>query len=177
MRRYTFRMPKRSNVLNAKEAFQGIPDIEVKSALPGWICLRIAPEMELKRRVVGFFRSQMSNLSEDLCEKLSLALDELLSNAIEHGGNLEPKCGCELTYIRTSRMILIQVRDAGAGFELAAITHAAVNNPPEDPLRHLQARSEMGMRPGGFGIMLVKQIADDLIYNETGNEVVFVKYL
>jgi anti-sigma regulatory factor (Ser/Thr protein kinase) len=33
------------------------------------------------------------------------------------------------------------------------------------------------MRPGGFGIMLVKQIADELIYNEAGNEVMLVKYL
>ncbi len=165
------------NVVNAKEAFRGIPDIDVKSALPGWTCLRIAPEMELKERVVDFFHCQMSNLSEDLCEKLCLALDELLNNAIEHGCKLEPKCACELTYIRTSRMILIQVRDAGPGFELGAITHAAVNNPPEDPLRHAELRSQMGLRPGGFGIMLVKQVADDLIYNEHGNEVVLVKYL
>ncbi len=165
------------NVVNAKEAFQGNSDIEVKSALPGWICLRIAPEIELKRRVVEFFRTQMSNLSAELSENLCLALDELLGNAIEHGSKVEPKCGCELTYIRTSRMILIQLRDAGPGFELSAISHAAVNNPPEDPLRHLQFRSEAGMRPGGFGILLVKQIADDLMYNEAGNEVVLVKYL
>ncbi len=171
------RMPERRNVVNAKEAFKGIPEIEVKSALPGWICLRIAPELEFKDRVVEFFRSQMANLSEDLCEQLGLALHELLGNAIEHGCKLEPKCGCELTYIRTSRMILIQVRDAGPGFELSDVPHAAVNNPPEDPLRHVELRSQMGMRPGGFGIMLVKQIADDLIYNEHGNEVVFVKYL
>lgn len=163
--------------MNAKEAFAGVPDIEVKSALPGWICLRIAPEIQLKRQVVEFFRSQMANLSEELCEKLCLALDELLGNAIEYGCAVEPKCGCELSYIRTSRMILIQVRDAGPGFELTAVPHAAVNNPPEDPLRHVQLRSDLGMRPGGFGIMLVKQIADDLIYNEQGNEVVFVKYL
>jgi len=55
--------------------------------------------------------------------------------------------------------------------------HAAVNNSAGDPLRHLKHRSKLGMRPGGFGIMLVKQVADDLIYNEQGNEVVFVKYL
>jgi anti-sigma regulatory factor (Ser/Thr protein kinase) len=35
----------------------------------------------------------------------------------------------------------------------------------------------MGMRPGGFGILLVKQIADELIYSERGNEVVLVKFL
>lgn len=170
-------MPIRGQVINAKEAFRGVPDIKVKSALPGWICLRIGPNMQARERVVDFFRCQMSNLSDELCEKLCIALDELLGNAIEHGCKVAPRSACELTYIRTPRMILIQVRDAGPGFELSAIDHAAVNNPPEDPLRHAELRSKLGMRPGGFGIMLVKQVADDLIYNEQGNEVVLVKYL
>lgn len=74
-------------------------------------------------------------------------------------------------------MILLQVRDAGPGFDLNGVAHAAVNNPPDNPLRHAEARAKLGMRPGGFGILLVKQIADDLIYNEQGNEVVLVKYL
>jgi anti-sigma regulatory factor (Ser/Thr protein kinase) len=164
-------------VVNAKEAFNGNSEVEVKSSLPGWICLRVAPELELKGKVVQFFRSQMTDLSGDLCEKLSLALDELLGNAIEHGGKAEPKTGVELTYIRTSRMVLVQLRDAGPGFSLNAVPHAAVNNPPGDPLRHAEYRSRLGMRPGGFGILLVKQIADDLMYNELGNEVVLVKYL
>jgi anti-sigma regulatory factor (Ser/Thr protein kinase) len=170
-------MPDGMNAVNAKEAFHGISDIEVKSSLPRWICLRIAPELALKEKVVGFFRVQWANLSDDLCERLCLALDELLGNAMEHGGRVEPRCGCELTYLRTPRMILLQIRDAGPGFSLNAIDHAAVNNPPEDPLRHAELRLQKGMRPGGFGIMLVKQIADDLIYNEAGNEVVLVKYL
>jgi anti-sigma regulatory factor (Ser/Thr protein kinase) len=170
-------MPQCGKVLSAKEAFQGVSEIKVKSALPGWICLRIAPELESRQPIVDFFRCQMIDLSEDLRDKLTTALDELVSNALEHGCNANPKTGCELTYIRTSRMILIQVRDAGPGFELTSMSHAAVNNPPEDPLRHADLRSQMGMRPGGFGILLVKQIADDLIYNEHGNEVVLVKYL
>jgi two-component system, OmpR family, response regulator len=164
-------------VADAKDAFQGVPEVEVKSALPGWICLSIAPELEVKRRVVDFFRSQMSDLPADLCEEVCLALDELLGNAIEHGCKIKPNCPCELTSIRTLRMIFIHVRDSGFGFDWSAITHAAVNNPSEDHLRHLQLRSEKGMRPGGFGILLVKQLADELIYNESGNEVAFVKYL
>jgi anti-sigma regulatory factor (Ser/Thr protein kinase) len=33
------------------------------------------------------------------------------------------------------------------------------------------------MRPGGFGIMLARRVADDLIYNEQGNAVMLIKYL
>ena len=36
---------------------------------------------------------------------------------------------------------------------------------------------EKSLRPGGFGLVLIRAIADELIYNERRNEVVFVKYL
>jgi anti-sigma regulatory factor (Ser/Thr protein kinase) len=176
MRRLSFDQSRRMKVMSARDAFRGNSDIEVRSALPGWICLRVAPEMKARRAVVDFFRSYMHSLSNELCDQLCTALDELLGNALEHGCR-EPRCGCELTYIRTARMILLQIRDAGPGFDLNGLDHAAVNNPPHDPLQHAKARAKMGLRPGGFGILLVKQIADDLIYNEQGNEVVLVKYL
>ncbi len=38
-------------------------------------------------------------------------------------------------------------------------------------------REEKGLRPGGFGLLMTRQVADELIYNEAHNEVVFVKYL
>jgi anti-sigma regulatory factor (Ser/Thr protein kinase) len=33
------------------------------------------------------------------------------------------------------------------------------------------------LRPGGFGILLAKNIIDELIYSEKGNEGMLVKYL
>jgi anti-sigma regulatory factor (Ser/Thr protein kinase) len=163
-------------VLNAKEAFRDSAEVQVKSASPGWISLRIAPDMESRAQVVAFFRSEMEDLPGDLCERLSLAVDELLGNAIEHGCK-GPKCRVEFTCIRTTRMLVFQLKDVGGGFSLDHIPHAALNNPPEQPLRHVAYRSQNGMRPGGFGIMMVKQIADELLYNEQGNEVVMIKYL
>jgi hypothetical protein len=35
----------------------------------------------------------------------------------------------------------------------------------------------LGLRPGGFGILLTRNIIDELIYGEMGNEVVLIKYL
>jgi anti-sigma regulatory factor (Ser/Thr protein kinase) len=35
----------------------------------------------------------------------------------------------------------------------------------------------MGLRPGGFGLLMARQMVDELLYNEAQNEVVFVKYL
>lgn len=166
------------NRLGARDVFSGLADVQVRSSSPGWICLEIAPSLALKDRVIAFLRAQMeADLAADLCEDLATAMDELLSNAIEHGCKTVPQCGVELTYIKTSRIILFQTRDAGPGFSMKRVPHAAVNNPPEDPLRHTKFRLRKGLRPGGFGIMVVRQIADELIYNENGNEVVLIKYL
>jgi hypothetical protein len=41
----------------------------------------------------------------------------------------------------------------------------------------MMVREEKGIRPGGFGLLMVKNSVDELIYNEKRNEVVFVKYL
>jgi anti-sigma regulatory factor (Ser/Thr protein kinase) len=126
---------------------------------------------------MGYIRAAISDLDGEMGEQLSLAVDELLRNAIEHGCRDGMQCTVELTCIRTVRMIQFQIKDCGTGFSMDGVAHAAINNPPEEPLRHAHYRTEKGMRPGGFGIMLVKQIADELIYNEAGNEVVLVKYL
>jgi anti-sigma regulatory factor (Ser/Thr protein kinase) len=164
--------------IGAGDVFAGMASVRVRSSSPGWISLEIAPDLELKDRVIRFLRAEMElDLSSELAEQLSLAMDELVSNAIEHGCKTVPQGGVELTYIRTPRAILFQTRDAGPGFSMERVPHAAFNNPPDDPLRHAEFRVRKGLRPGGFGIMLVRQIADELVYNEIGNEVMLIKYL
>lgn len=166
------------DVISARQAFEGIPEIHVISASPAWICLRLEPVLVVRERVALFFRGYLAtDLSSDLTEQLVLAFDELLTNAIEHGKAKKKRASITVTYIRTARSIVFHLRDGGPGFALASVDHAAINNPPGDPLRHAEFRSQLGLRPGGFGILLVKQIADELIYNEHGNEAVFIKYL
>jgi anti-sigma regulatory factor (Ser/Thr protein kinase) len=164
-------------VVNAREVFDGNPLVKVGSAVPNWICLKISPAIELKAQIASFFHSQLDDLPADLRDDLSLALEELLGNAIEHGCRLDAQFGVELSLIRTSRIVILHIRDTGSGFSIGNVAHAAVNNPPGDPLHHTKLRSEMGLRPGGYGIMLVKEIADELIYSEAGNEVLLLKYL
>ena len=50
------------------------------------------------------------------------------------------------------------------------------SNPSSEPYGHMRAREEKGLRPGGFGLLLVRQMVDELLYNEARNEVLFVKY-
>jgi anti-sigma regulatory factor (Ser/Thr protein kinase) len=163
--------------VNARETFAGDPDVKVLSSIPAWIHIRLGTSIRLVEKVGRFVRDEISDLPSQVCEELGLAVDELLTNAMEHGCHLDAGCFVDLKIIRTSRTLMFQVQDGGEGFSVEAVTHAAVNNPPEQPLRHTKLRDEMGLRPGGFGILLVKKIADELIYNERGNEVTLVKYL
>ena len=164
-------------MLNARQLFGEESQIAVESARPDWTHLHFTPTSHSRAQIVGFVRSELADLPGDLCEQLALAVDELLGNSIEHGCREGEKCEISFTFVRTRKMVLFQIRDSGPGFSLHSIEHAAISNPPEEPLRHTYYRDAMGLRPGGFGIMLVKKIADELIYSETGNEVMLVKYL
>jgi anti-sigma regulatory factor (Ser/Thr protein kinase) len=105
------------------------------------------------------------------------AFREILLNAMEHGGGLDPNSYVEVEYVRAHRMVSCRIRDPGPGFTLDEITHAAVANPPEDPIRHAKVREELGLRPGGFGILLAQNLVDQVLYNQEGNEVLLIKYL
>jgi hypothetical protein len=73
-------------------------------------------------------------------------------------------------------MVIYRIADPGKGFKTEELDHAAINH-PDDPIEHMNIRMQKGLRPGGFGILMVRAKVDELIYNEKQNEVVFVKYL
>jgi anti-sigma regulatory factor (Ser/Thr protein kinase) len=74
-------------------------------------------------------------------------------------------------------MVMCRVKDPGPGFNPQEVHHAAANNPPDDPLAHVQVRKLQGLRAGGFGILLAQKAIDELIYSEQGNDVLLIKYL
>ena len=123
----------------------------------------------------SFTRSRIYPLKER--DAVALAFREMLMNAIEHGAHFNATQHVSISYIRAKHMVLCRVKDPGEGFSLQEARHAAITNPPSDPIRHTAIREKQGLRPGGFGILLTKHIIDELIYSETGNEVVLIKYL
>jgi hypothetical protein len=40
----------------------------------------------------------------------------------------------------------------------------------------MEVRETQGLRPGGFGIYLARELADEVIYNESGNAVMVIDY-
>ncbi len=153
------------------------PPIEVISARPNWVELLVPCELEAATRITDFMAKLKSDLPEDVRERVGQAFRELLTNAIEWGGKLDPNQKVRISYLRARRMLLYRIADPGTGFHFEGLKHAALENPPDRPWEHIETRSELGLRPGGFGILMVKALVDELLYNEAQNEVVFVKYL
>jgi anti-sigma regulatory factor (Ser/Thr protein kinase) len=152
-------------------------DIQVLSARPHWLGLRVRCKMETAGRIVQFIRELGMDLPHAEQERVTTAFREILLNAIEHGAGSDPDKRVFITYVRTKRAALYYVRDPGKGFSFEHLEHAAVSNPEDSPVEHAEIREKLGMRPGGFGIMMTRQLVDDLIYNEHGNEVLLIKYM
>jgi FixJ family two-component response regulator/anti-sigma regulatory factor (Ser/Thr protein kinase) len=152
-----------------------ITRIEVLSARPEWVELLVPCTRETADRIQSFIQQLETDLPDDVRESVGLAFRELLLNGIEWGGHLNPAQKVRVACLRSRRMLLYRIADPGPGFTFDELSHASVNAP--DVIAHDVVRQEKGIRAGGFGLVLIRAIADELIYNERQNEVVFVKYL
>lgn len=164
-------------VENALSTSPEVPAIEVLSANSQWVELMVPCERSVVSRVQSFLIHMDVDLPPDIIERVGYAFRELLNNAIEWGGHLDPNQKVRISYIRTKRMLMYRLDDPGPGFKLEELKHAAINNPQDNPMAHMQEREARGLRPGGLGLMLTQQLVDELVYNETRNEVVLIKYL
>lgn len=151
--------------------------IQVRSGLPHWITLRVSSHMVDAERLMRFMTEYRSDLPGPERDDLMVAFREMLLNAMEHGAGFDSERVIEVTAARTARSIVYHFRDPGPGFDRQDLPQAALSNPADDPLAHVQWRATHAMRPGGFGILLSKQLVDELVYNEAGNEVLLIKYM
>jgi anti-sigma regulatory factor (Ser/Thr protein kinase)/ActR/RegA family two-component response regulator len=150
--------------------------IEVMSATPNLITLAVRCRMITAERLLQFLR-EITDLPDEERQDVGMAFREMLLNAMEHGGHFDPEKYVEICYVRTRHMVMARIKDPGDGFTLDEVRHAAIGNPPDDPIAHVIRRNDEGMRPGGYGVMLAKNLVDELVYGEKGNEVLLIKYL
>ena len=111
-------------------------------------------------------------LTERQIKELKQVLTEMGGNAIEWGHRRNADLPLKITYRIGSDRVTLIIRDQGPGFDPKNLPHAACD---EDPIQHLDVRNELGIREGGFGIMLAKGMVDDFKYNDVGNQVTLIK--
>jgi two-component system OmpR family response regulator len=116
---------------------------------------------------------QLTPLSEADIGRMRYAVLEMTENAIEWGNGRNEDLTVTIAYEVSDDQMKFVITDQGPGFDRDDCPHAACE---EDPVSHLDLREKLGLRQGGFGIMIAKGMVDKVEYNGAGNQVTLTKY-
>jgi DNA-binding response OmpR family regulator len=143
-------------------------------ALQGEIHVELKSEITLLKDLNDFLMlvCQSTPLSHEQVMQLRQAVMEMAHNAIEWGNRHQSDRLVNITYRVYDDHLEIVVRDQGPGFDRSHLPHAAV---PDDPFTHLDVREKLGLRAGGFGLLICQGMVEDMRYNDLGNEVTLIK--
>jgi serine/threonine-protein kinase RsbW len=103
-----------------------------------------------KGREVGFDQARLRL-------NFRVGLTEALANAMLYGNCRDPRKRVRVEAVLTPLKIRIEVTDEGRGFDPAAVLD------PTLPANRV--------RPGGRGIYLIRQLMDNVEFNERGNSI------
>jgi DNA-binding response OmpR family regulator len=143
-------------------------------ALQGEIHVELSSEINFLKDLNDFLMlvCQTTPLTNDQVIQLRQAVMEMAQNAIEWGNLHQSDRLVNITYRVYDDHLEIVVRDQGQGFDRSSLPHAAV---PGDPFTHLDVREKLGLRAGGFGLLICQGMVDEVRYNDVGNEVTLIK--
>ena len=116
---------------------------------------------------------QLTPLSEADIGRMRYAVLEMTENAIEWGNQRNEDLTVTIGYEVAEDHMKFVITDQGSGFDPEDLPHAACD---DDPVAHLSIREKLGLRQGGFGILIAKGMVDRIEYNDCGNQVTLVKY-
>jgi anti-sigma regulatory factor (Ser/Thr protein kinase)/CheY-like chemotaxis protein len=166
-----------SMVMQALEQPAWEDGIQVVSGLSNWFTLRVSCRLLTAERLINFMTELRSDLPDTERDLLIAAFREMLINAMEHGAGFDSRKVVEVTAAKTTRAIVYHFRDPGNGFSRESLTHAATTPSVDHVAATMEERETRELRPGGFGMLIARQVADELVYNESGNEVILLKYI
>jgi DNA-binding response OmpR family regulator len=115
---------------------------------------------------------RLTPLDERQVMHLRQAFLEIGQNAIEWGHSQHTDQLVLVTFRAYEDRVEIVVRDEGPGFDPENLPHAAT---PDDPTAHIDLREELGLREGGFGLLIARGLVDELRHAGRGNVVTMIK--
>jgi DNA-binding response OmpR family regulator len=159
------------DAIDAARAWRSAID---KGNLQGDIHVELNSEITLLQDLNDFLLSlcQSTPLTDEQVMHLRQAVMEMAHNAIEWGNRHQSDRLVNITYRVHENHVEIIIRDQGSGFDRSNIPHAAA---ADDPFSHLDVRDKLGLRSGGFGLLICEGMVDELRYNDVGNEVTLIK--
>src|SRR4051794_11752849 len=145
-----------------------------KERIQGEIHVELNSEVTLLQDLNDFILSlcRSTPLIDEQVMHLRQAVMEMGQNAIEWGNRHQSDRLVNITYRVYDDRLEIIIRDQGQGFDRTNIPHAAAS---DDPFSDLDVRDKLGLRSGGFGLLICEGMVDELRYNDVGNEVTLIK--
>jgi two-component system, OmpR family, response regulator len=114
-------------------------------------------------------------LSEEDIGRMRYVALEMIENAMEWGNRRQRELLVTIAYEVSDDYVKFVITDQGAGFDPGHVPHAACGHDGEDPAAHLCIREKLGLRDGGFGILIARGVMDEVTYNDRGNQVTLIK--
>ncbi len=169
-----------SKPYGAEDLFQAIADARAwrvrmeQGQIRGEIHVELNSEVSFLQEVNDFLMSVSLAIpfTQDQVLSLRQALLEMGQNAIEWGNRHRSEQLVSITYRIHADRVEIVVRDQGPGFDRTKLDHAAK---AENPIGHMDVREKLGLREGGFGLLITNGMVDEMRHNEAGNEVTLIK--
>ncbi|MEN8905797.1 MAG: ATP-binding protein [Clostridiales bacterium] len=117
---------------------------------------------------VNFIKSNYSNVSDNFIFEVKIILNELLSNSMRYSYRNDLNCiATVIVGITFDMKIYIVIKDYGDGFD-----YMKIFNKCEDIDLCIDSIKESGR-----GILLVKNLSDDIKFCNKGNKIVIIKKL
>jgi DNA-binding response OmpR family regulator len=142
--------------------------------LQGEVSVELNSEITLLKDLNDFLMHvcQTTPLTNEQIMQIRQAVMEMAHNAIEWGNQHQSDRLVKIIYRVHENHLEIVVRDQGPGFDRSNLPHAAI---ADDPFTHLDVREKLGLRAGGFGLLICQGMVDEMSYNDQGNEVTLIK--
>jgi CheY-like chemotaxis protein len=151
----------------------GEPAIMVLSARPAWVELLVSCGHEVADRIQSYIVSLDIDLPREIREPMGRIFRELLLDAMEWDGHLDPNRRVRIAYLRAQKMLMYRIVDAGYSRHSGDLPLAAAGHTDASLQNDGRGGSNL-LRPGA---LLARAEVDELLVNEARNEVVVVKYL
>lgn len=97
------------------------------------------------------------NINEDFYGNILVALTEAVNNAIYHGNQSNPNKNIEISFKASPDLVCFIVKDEGNGFSYSNLPD------PTNP--------ENIEKPNGRGVFLMRNLADNVSFEENGSKV------
>jgi serine/threonine-protein kinase RsbW len=107
--------------------------------------------------------SDSINIEGDIYANILVGVTEAVNNSIVHGNKLSPDKKVSIEYTIHDKFVIFHISDQGPGFNYYTVPDPTI---PEN----LEKES-------GRGIFLMNNLADEVIFNDTGNEVSLKFYI